>query len=580
MVVYNGGMKRRIRYKKLTKRGIMVGGLAGILTVILIGAMGVAQEEASALTYQSSVGVNFTFNPTITINVGGDLVINNLTPGSSSDSNIISVGVTTNAAYGYNLSATVGQKGGTSALVNGSDSTKTFTNLATTAGTAATLANFSDNTWGYAYSTDNGTNWVSGSVGSTASGYAGLPLDTNDDASMRGYGGVTLISTENPADNQSVKFKIGAKASAGQVSGTYTNTINFYAVSQPVPMTLENAYAAAGKTRYNGYYKLQDMNSDICDATEILDDGSQMQAIDTRDNKIYWITKLQDGHCWMTQNLDLDLGTATLTHDSTTLYHDDTDLGWGTDTATQSWTPDNATQTVTYDSNMKGTFTTLGTGSTYYNIPKSLDVGDWYYAGYDGTTLLTSTTVNYLTSDNRVKDGDTVTVNDGNGVDYFSTAPFSTNGTHGHVGNYYNWSASVASNDTSGYASSTYADISGNPQNSICPAGWRLPTITSASPSYSSAGSKNEFARLVYLYNGNSYVTNSSAKLELAPLFFARGGYVYGASLYDSGYCAGYWSSSVYSSSNAYSLRFYATVVAPQYYYDRGYGRSVRCLAR
>ncbi|MBR3246691.1 hypothetical protein IKF87_02295, partial [Candidatus Saccharibacteria bacterium] len=59
-----------------------------------------SSSSVNALTYQSGVGVNFTFNPTITINVGGDLVINELTPGSSADSNIISVGVTTNASYG------------------------------------------------------------------------------------------------------------------------------------------------------------------------------------------------------------------------------------------------------------------------------------------------------------------------------------------------------------------------------------------------------------------------------------------------------------------------------------------------
>ena len=28
---------------------------------------------------------------------------------------------------------------------------------------------------------------------------------------------------------------------------------------------------------------------------------------DTRDNKLYWVTKLKDGNCWMTQNLDFDM---------------------------------------------------------------------------------------------------------------------------------------------------------------------------------------------------------------------------------------------------------------------------------
>ncbi|MBQ3433081.1 hypothetical protein IJG22_02165, partial [Candidatus Saccharibacteria bacterium] len=63
----------------------------------------------SALTYQNSVDVEFTLNPTISINLSSnDLIIDNLTPGSSSDSNIITVDISTNAGYGYYMSATAG----------------------------------------------------------------------------------------------------------------------------------------------------------------------------------------------------------------------------------------------------------------------------------------------------------------------------------------------------------------------------------------------------------------------------------------------------------------------------------------
>ena len=44
-----------------------------------------------------------------------------------------------------------------------------------------------------------------------------------------------------------------------------------------------------------------------------------------------------------------------------------------------------------------------------------------------------------------------------------------------------------------------------------------------------------------YYYNNN--VANTSAGLEKSPLFFARGGLVYGSSLYNSGYYGDYWSS-------------------------------------
>ena len=550
--------------------------------IIILGLLGLIfipnGSQASAVTYQSNVGLNFTFEPSLSISLSGDsgtdLIIDNLTPGVSSDSNTITVGVTTNSVAGYSLSATVGAKGGTTALT--SSNNDTFTNLSTTAGAAADLAAFSDNTWGYSYCPDTAANcapsgsatWISGSigengaVGSSAAGYAGLPLDNNDNAGERGKGGVTLINTTNSADSKSVEFKIGAKASNTQPAGTYTNTINFYAVSYAPPVTLYDAYYAAGKTMLNGYYKLQDMNSSICAAVDVED--NQLQVIDTRDNKVYWIAKLKDGHCWMTQNLDLDL-------DSTVTYtHDNTDLGWGSDTATQSWTPDKST--IAWNGS------TFSGWSNQDPQQYSADPGDWYYAGYNGTTLLPSTTTNYLTITPNAN-GDIV--NSSNNNVYFSNNPSRVNGgTHEHVGNYYNWSAAVASNDTSSYTTGTYSDITGSPQNSICPAGWRLPTITSASPTYSSAGSANEFARLVYLYNDNSYVTNSSAKLELAPLFFARGGYVNGSSLTSSGNYGYYCSSTVSGSNGAYYLDFRATGVSPSNNGGRNGGFSVRCVAR
>jgi hypothetical protein len=66
--------------------------------------------SVSSITYQSNLGVGFTFNPSIKISLSGDLVINDLSPGSAADSNSISVAIATNSSSGYNLSATVGEK--------------------------------------------------------------------------------------------------------------------------------------------------------------------------------------------------------------------------------------------------------------------------------------------------------------------------------------------------------------------------------------------------------------------------------------------------------------------------------------
>ena len=261
-----------------------------LIIFLLIGT--IFSSKASALTYQSEVTTEFTFNPTLSINLSSsNIIINNLAPGSAADSNIVTVGVTTNTAYGYVLSATAGIKGGNTNLVNTSDSTYIFTNLATTAGAASSLSNIPDDKWGYSYSSDSGSTWVSGDTGSTAAGYAGLPLDNNDNANERGKGGTTLISTDNPADSKSIQFKIGAKASTSQPAGTYTNVINFYAVTNPEPETPT----------------LQSMTLADCPTASPLD------VTDERDDEVYKVQKLADGKCWMLDNLRLDPTTADLT---------------------------------------------------------------------------------------------------------------------------------------------------------------------------------------------------------------------------------------------------------------------------
>ena len=75
---------------------------------------------------------------------------------------------------------------------------------------------------------------------------------------------------------------------------------------------------------------MQDMETSICESTTLVDEQNTLQLVDIRDNKLYWVTKLQDGHCWMTQNLDLDLNTTTI------LTPADSDV-------TANWTPVRAT---------------------------------------------------------------------------------------------------------------------------------------------------------------------------------------------------------------------------------------------
>ena len=175
-------------------------------------------NSASALTYQSSHEIGFEFNPTVSITLSGDLVINNLSPGSTSDSNIVNVSVATNNATGYTLLATAGTSSTNTNLVNTANNSYKFTSIATNANLASLTT---DNTWGFSYSSDNGSTW---------SNYSGLPLDNNDE----GATGKQLAQTSSISSSTPIKVKIGAKASNSQASGTYANVINFYAVANPL----------------------------------------------------------------------------------------------------------------------------------------------------------------------------------------------------------------------------------------------------------------------------------------------------------------------------------------------------------
>ena len=228
---YNGDMKRHMKVKTNKNNGQKVSSaiFLVLLGTVSLGAIGggiswFSDEPALALTYQDTENVDFTINPTISVSLSGNLVIDDLVPGSSSDSNVIDVTVSTNASNGYYLAATVGASSTDTSLVNSGNSSYKFASLSSN---AASLSAFSNNQWGYAYSTDGGTNWVSGNQGSTSAGYNGLPGDGGDS----GATGVTLLNTSSPMVGGAVKFKIGAKAANDQAAGTYTNTVNFYAVT-------------------------------------------------------------------------------------------------------------------------------------------------------------------------------------------------------------------------------------------------------------------------------------------------------------------------------------------------------------
>ena len=495
-------------------------------------------SNVSALTYQTSTNIGFTFLPTLNVSLSNDnLTINNLVPGGNAvDSNTIAINVSTNIAEGYNLFATVGGNNNTSNdynttnLVNAVDNNYTFTSLSSN---VSELSSFTNNTWGYSYCISNCTsasetpnpNWISGDYNNTSTGYNGLPLYTNT--------GIKLVEE---ADNTSstVDFKIAAKAGNTQPSGTYTGTINFIAVTKVAPMSLLDSFIASGAEQLNGYYKMQDMTHDICEAVDI--EESELQLIDVRDNKVYWVAKLKDGNCWMTQNLDFSIqedkqrNIMPLTSETTDLvdnslagaysngyrYHNDTII----------WTPRNTAKTI-YFTDMGNPTIVAGWQSSYTEPYSAKEISNSY-------------------DDQR------------------------------SLGVLYNWPAAIASNDSSSLTDNTYYNISNNPQNSICPKNWRLPVVSA----YNSYG---DFNKLNNIYNEG--LTNSDANLLIAPLYFVKAGSIVKENFSGMNAQGVYISSTVMSNKATYGMDLSSTLVRPYEYYNNDFGGksggfSVRCLAR
>ena len=111
-----------------------------------------------------------------------------------------------------------------------------------------------------------------------------------------------------------ISYANGATIPVG--SEAANSTLNLYAVWR-APMTFNEAYAEAGKSKYGStnYYAMQDMTPDICGAVAI---GQTTTLIDTRgtDKQTYTVAKLADGKCWMTENLNIAGGTALSSNDT------------------------------------------------------------------------------------------------------------------------------------------------------------------------------------------------------------------------------------------------------------------------
>ena len=386
-----------------------------------------------------------------------------------------------------------------------------------------------------------------------------------------------------------VETTYAAKVSLSQAADTYVGKVRYTMVHPNTNVDtgtpFDIAFLMAGKERdtATGLYKMQDMTPAICNSVSMPTDATaattqETKLVDIRDGKTYWVAKLLDGNCWMTQNLDFDITgpldstTTNLTVAGEAPYTD----GYVKDPSTNiiTWTPASTAVTIHTGRDKTGPDgeinygTNAGKWANSNNAPYSVDPGEWYQTGtYFASSVCNdkswSTGCNFLNSaKNTAQDGVTALTT------YFRQTPYADNGTHGAIGNWYNWNAAVAANDTSALST---GGITVN--NSVCPAGWGLP-----------ANGKYEIVNTNY--NSGAISGSLDAGLFAAPLYLVRGGFIYTngspavSTLYDAGRFGYYWSSTTYSDTNGYNLSFRSANVKPDNNYYRGDGFSVRCLLR
>lgn len=269
----------------------------------------------------------------------------------------------------------------------------------------------------------------------------------------------------------------------------------------------------------SGITTMQAMSSSICTNASV---GTTGRLQDTRDYKIYYVTKLADNRCWMTQNLATEMRT------DKAFTPNDTNI-------TANWTPERATVP-----NGKLSSSTWATSSDYTH-PYAFNPGDDYYVT-SGTT----------SKDPKTTSGD----------------------AHYATGASYTWTASKATNDST---SQTSTSTSSN--DSICPKGWTLPSASFSPPDFGKMLYSQGIITSTTASGTPAYTADGFNLVRSDPVYWVRAGYVLSGSRGALGSAGYYWCSAAKNSSYASSAFFYSSDIYLLESYYRYAGLSVRCIA-
>ena len=492
----------------------MVAASASLALVLLAGALLFPATPDAVHAEETGTKATLTINPVLSLGLDSAVTMS-VQPTSTGEftSGSAELTVSTNNETGYSLYLSTANGKATLDSINPA----TTTAVQPVSGNVA-ADGFGANTWGYNLGKDAATDSTT---------YQAVP--TTATAPQATTAGPTLGDGTLAADTYNLNF--GALINSDLPSGTYTNTVTVSVVTNP-------AYVP----NLTQISNMQDMTTEICNASTV---GQTNRLTDTRDGKLYWVAKLADNQCWMTQNLDFDLST------DTALTPDDSNVS-------ANWTPAMSTQATL----SSGDFTSDTDG---YNGVRSFDPG--MYANnnptawtdcnnyWSGGSCSNWTNVSNMSPMTEIRDESTNIVDTNN----------NTYDAHYLAGNYYQFNAATAG---TGASVATNGD---NASSSICPKGWKLPT--------SGNSSLGSFGGLTSAYSISSNSAGTTA-LTKSPLYFVPAGRVISGSLDKAGSYSEYWSSTAFSIEYAYNLSFDSNTIYTSISFSRYTGRTVRCLAR
>lgn len=541
--------------------------LFGVLALALLCPVKIDSSSAETLpavasTTNAQVAVQSTLSVTLSPAVNMTVTPS---PDGSFTSGTANLKVSTNNSTGYSV------------YVSTSDESTAMRSIGLTSEIKALAAptvadNFVNNSWGYQFAKGDASDLTAPFRGITQNLYKAESAAAN-----------------TALDEYSLSF--GAKVDNTIAAGNYSNEVLVSVVANPTLLT-----------QLSELIYMQDMNPTICENTGEISVGGEVekQLIDIRDGKKYWVAKLADQNCWMTQNLAFDLEAGkTLTP--------------STSDVSQDWQIPTSTSSEIYS-----------VGSISDTSPENWAARSWDLGEYVLTEPESNTACEVFNSDNmntctRLQDvssgwSPTFSAAEQNGVYSSFDQSAKTYDAHYLIGNYYQYNAATAGTggadvfsqpQTTGDSDEQIIAKQVDAKDSICPAGWRLPTsgrraITlsdNAPGSYPldrlDSGfrlfSAYGFPNSPELYNstdgsGHAYIgLHGNTHVIRTPLYMVRTGFIYPNQGYlrSAGQAGKLISSTAFENNRQdYDIVLSTFHILPASWSERHIARSVRCLAK